>query len=68
MSVGLSIVICTHNGKNRLPIVFDYINNLQIPVQVNWEVLIVDNASTDGTSDWIDEFKLSKKNYFTFLG
>jgi glycosyltransferase involved in cell wall biosynthesis len=64
MSIGLSIVICTYNGKNRLPIVFDYINNLHISVQLNWEVLIVDNASTDGTSDWINNFKLSKKMNF----
>lgn len=67
MSVGLSIVICTHNGKNRLPIVFNYINNLQIPVQVNCEVLIVDNASTDGTSDWIVEVNLLKKWNFNIF-
>ena len=64
MRIGVSIVICTHNGKNRLPIVFDYLNNLQIPVQVNWEVMIVDNASTDGTSDWINKVNLSKKLNF----
>jgi glycosyltransferase involved in cell wall biosynthesis len=67
MSVGLSIIICTHNGNNRLPVVFDYINNLHIPIQVNWEVLIVDNASTDGTSSWINEIKLSKKINFTLF-
>jgi glycosyltransferase involved in cell wall biosynthesis len=64
MIIGLSIVICTNNGKNRLPFVFDYLNNLHIPVQVNWEVLIVDNASTDGTSDWINNLKLLKKLNF----
>jgi glycosyltransferase involved in cell wall biosynthesis len=64
MSLGVSIVICTHNGKNRLPIVFYYLNNLQIPVQVNWEVIIVDNASTDGTSDWINKVNLSQKFNF----
>lgn len=65
MNIGLSIVICTNNGKNRLPFVFDYLNNLHIPVQVNWEVLIVDNASTDGTSDWINNLKLLKKMNLT---
>jgi glycosyltransferase involved in cell wall biosynthesis len=64
MNIGLSIVICTNNGKNRLPFVFNYLNNLHIPVQVSWEVLIVDNASTDGTSDWINNLKLLKKLNF----
>jgi glycosyltransferase involved in cell wall biosynthesis len=67
MSLGVSIVICTHNGKNRLPIVFEYINNLHIPVQVNWEVVIVNNASTDGTTDWINQVKLSKKWNFNLF-
>jgi glycosyltransferase involved in cell wall biosynthesis len=67
MNIGLSIVICTNNGKNRLPFVFNYLNNLHIPVQVSWEVLIVDNASMDGTSDWINHVKLSKKWNFNLF-
>jgi glycosyltransferase involved in cell wall biosynthesis len=53
MVVGLSVVICTHNGKDRLGLVLEYINRLHIPDNLSWEVLIVDNASTDDTSGWV---------------
>ena len=53
MEVGLSIVICTHNGKNRLALVLEHINLLHIPDNLSWEVLVVDNASTDDTSAWV---------------
>ncbi len=53
MDVGLSIVICTHNGKDRLGLVLEHINCLHIPNNLSWEVLVVDNASTDDTSVWI---------------
>ena len=52
MNIGLSIVICTHNGKNRLDKVLEHINCLDIPDNLFWEVLIVDNASTDDTAFW----------------
>lgn len=53
MELGLSIVICTHNGKDRLEKVLDHINCLHIPDDLFWEVLVVDNASTDDTKDWV---------------
>lgn len=53
MSFGLSIVICTHNGKNRLEKVLEHINCLHIPDNLFWEVLVVDNDSTDDTTDWV---------------
>jgi glycosyltransferase involved in cell wall biosynthesis len=70
LNIGLSIVICTYNGVERLLNVLEHINNLIIPTGLNYEVLIVDNASTDGTKDWIDitsvsynwNFKLSVIN------
>jgi glycosyltransferase involved in cell wall biosynthesis len=59
LNIGLSIVICTYNGVNRLYTVLEYINNLFIPSGLDYEVLIVDNASTDGTKDWIDKTRIS---------
>lgn len=59
MNIGLSIVICTYNGVKRLYTVLEYINNLFIPSGLDYEVLIVDNASTDGTKDWIDKTSIS---------
>lgn len=60
MDLGLSIVICTHNGKDRLELVLEHINSLHIPDNLFWEVLIVDNASTDDTAVWFNNSTLSK--------
>jgi glycosyltransferase involved in cell wall biosynthesis len=64
MELGLSIVICTHNGRNRLGLVLEHINLLHIPNNLLWEVIVVDNASTDDTAIWVD--KLISSNYFNF--
>ena len=50
--LNLSIVICTYNGKQRLPLVFDRLRSQINTDTVQWEILIVDNNSTDGTADW----------------
>lgn len=64
MKKGLSIVICTYNGVSRLGLVLDYIGKLHIPDSLSWEVIIVDNASTDGTLQWIeDNIATHKWNY-----
>jgi glycosyltransferase involved in cell wall biosynthesis len=60
MELGLSIVICTHNGKNRLEKVLEHINCLHIPDDLFWEVLVVDNASTDDTTDWVYNSSLTQ--------
>ena len=64
MKKGLSIIICTYNGMNRLGLVFDYISKLNIPNSLSWEVIVVDNASTDGTPKWIeDNIGMQKWNF-----
>lgn len=60
MSLGLSLVICTYNGVERLKTVFDQLIKLDIPKELNWEVLVIDNASTDKTSSWVSEIQSSK--------
>src|SRR5687768_534263 len=48
MVEGVSVVICTHNGAARLPAVLSHLAAQQ--AEVPWEVVVVDNASTDDTA------------------
>lgn len=47
---GVSIIICCYNSAARLPETLKHIV-LQKVHGVNWEVIIIDNASTDNTYD-----------------
>lgn len=55
---GVSIIVCTFNGKNRLPQTLAAIN--QMDTGIDRELILVDNASTDGTSE-------CARNYLTEL-
>ena len=55
---GLTLAICTHNGKGRLQPTLDHIFAQQVPPGspgIDWEVLVVDNSSTDGTAEWLEQ-------------
>ncbi len=47
---GISIVVCTHNGASRLPTTLRHLAE-QRDLGLPWEVVVVDNASTDGTAE-----------------
>lgn len=51
MQQGVSIIICTFNGKDRLSPTLGAIWNLDSGVSK--ELILVDNGSSDGTGDWI---------------
>lgn len=51
---GISIIICTYNGEERLPKTFRYISEIEFTK--GWELLVVDNASKDQTRNIIEEF------------
>jgi glycosyltransferase involved in cell wall biosynthesis len=48
MTKGISIIVCTHNGESRLSRTLAHLK-LQAPTGVRWELVLVDNASTDHT-------------------
>jgi glycosyltransferase involved in cell wall biosynthesis len=52
---GITILICTYNGKDNLPKPLEGLANLdrnQIPFV---KLILVDNASTDGTSEYVNQ-------------
>ena len=51
---GISIVICTHNGSSRLHPTLMALTRLK--VDFSWEVVIVNNSSSDDTEEMVKEF------------
>lgn len=48
---GISVIICCYNSKDRLPNTIRHIAN-QVVENIAWELIIVDNNSSDGTSQY----------------
>jgi glycosyltransferase involved in cell wall biosynthesis len=59
MRSGVSVIICTYNGESRLPETLEHLAGQMIPPDLNWEVLLIDNASTDNS--WSVALQLQQK-------
>ena len=55
-SDSLLILVCTYNERENLPKLFDQIESI-IP---NAKILVVDDNSPDGTSDWVAQKMIAK--------
>lgn len=47
----VSVIICSHNGSKCLPETLNSLKAQEVPDDLSWEVIIIDNASTDGTGE-----------------
>lgn len=45
----ITVAICTYNGVDEVPVVLDHLREQENVEDVGWEVLVVDNNSTDAT-------------------
>ncbi|MGH9354142.1 MAG: glycosyltransferase, partial [Terriglobia bacterium] len=52
----ISVVVCTYNRAASLKITLSSLRALEAPSSLKWEILMVDNNSTDSTRDVIEEF------------
>jgi glycosyltransferase involved in cell wall biosynthesis len=51
MAPGVSVVLCCYNSAHRLPRALAHLAVQRVPKTLDWEVIIVDNASDDKTRD-----------------
>jgi len=47
---GISVLVCSFNGADRLPQTIAHLARQVVQENVEWEIILVDNASTDNTS------------------
>lgn len=46
---GVSVVVCCYNSATRLPETLRHLCSQQVPLSISWEIIVVDNNSTDNT-------------------
>lgn len=47
---GISVIVCCYNSENRIPETIKHLAYQETSSQIKWEVIIVNNASSDTTS------------------
>lgn len=57
MKIGFTVAICTLNGARRLPHVLDQLKSQQVNQAIEWEILVVDNNSTDNTAEVVQHYQ-----------
>jgi glycosyltransferase involved in cell wall biosynthesis len=62
---GISIIICTYNGRQKLQETL--LGILKLKATFPWELLVVDNASTDGTAEFSSSLLSNSKIDFRIL-
>lgn len=50
MDNGVSVIVCCYNSAQRLPETLRHLALQRLPAGFPWEVIVVDNASTDATA------------------
>jgi len=49
MNKGVSVVICCYNSEKRIETTLEHLKKQVCPDTIKWEVVLIDNASTDNT-------------------
>ncbi len=65
MPVDFTVAIATYNGENRLARVLEQLQAQTGIEHLTWEIIIVDNNSTDGTAKLIQEYQANWQNKIT---
>jgi glucosyl-dolichyl phosphate glucuronosyltransferase len=63
----LSVIVCTYNRCESLAKALKSIAESRVPDGVDWEVLVVDNNSTDQTRNVVDDFSRTERGRFRYL-
>ncbi len=49
--IGVSVIICCYNSSSRIIPTLQNLVKQRVPNHIPWEVIVVNNASTDNTGE-----------------
>lgn len=52
----ISVLICTRNRAAQLKNVLDSLSAMKVPAELSWELVIVDNGSSDNTAQVVEQY------------
>jgi glycosyltransferase involved in cell wall biosynthesis len=62
-----SVIVCTYNRHPSLAKALESIAASEVPESIDWEVLVVDNNSSDQTREVVEDFYLRYAGRFRYL-
>jgi glycosyltransferase involved in cell wall biosynthesis len=63
----ISVVVCTYNRASSLAAMLESLAQMSVPLDLPWELIVVDNNSTDNTRAVVTEFLSSSGLYGRYL-
>ncbi len=60
--IHFSVAIPTYNGESRLPKVLERLRSQTDVEHLNWEIIVVDNNSSDGTAKVVQQYQAAKSS------
>lgn len=54
--IAVSVIVCTRNRCASLGMLLESLTRLTVPPSLPWELIVVDNGSSDGTAELLDTF------------
>ena len=57
MTIDFTVAIPTYNGETRLPEVLDQVRKQVDTESLQWEVIVIDNNSTDNTAKVVRKYQ-----------
>jgi glycosyltransferase involved in cell wall biosynthesis len=67
MKSRISVVVCTFNRCSSLVDTLESLNAMDVPDSIEWDILVVDNNSTDKTREHVESFARTSRVPVTYL-
>lgn len=52
----VTVILCTYNRAESLPVALESVATQSVPGEIRWEVVVVDNNSSDRTSEVVEDY------------